>query len=60
MDALLHCLKERYRDAPNHQRRIYKLWEEGRAPDVVFELTSERTYREDLSDKRLIYEELGG
>ena len=90
-DALLHPLKERYRDDPNvyvsgnlflyyeegdpsavvapdvfvvfgvpdHQRRIYKLWEEDRAPDVVFELTSERTYREDLSDKRLIYEELG-
>lgn len=90
-DALLHPLKERYRDAPNvyvsgnlflyyeegdptavvapdvfvvfgvpdHQRRIYKLWEEGQAPDIVFELTSKHTYREDLSDKRLIYESLG-
>jgi hypothetical protein len=43
---------------PNHQRRIYKLWEEGKAPDVVFELTSESTYRTDLSDKRLLYETL--
>ncbi len=44
---------------PNRQRRIYQLWEEGKAPDVVFELTSESTYREDLSDKRLVYEALG-
>jgi Uma2 family endonuclease len=90
-DALLHPLKERYRDAPDvyvsgnlflyyeegdpnavvapdvfvvfgvpdHQRRIYKLWEENHPPDIVFELTSKHTYREDLSDKRLVYEELG-
>ena len=43
----------------NRQRRTYKLWEEGKAPDVVFELTSGSTYREDLSDKRLVYERLG-
>ena len=44
---------------PNRQRRTYKLWEEGQAPDVVFELTSENTYQKDLSDKRLLYEALG-
>jgi Uma2 family endonuclease len=44
---------------PKQTRRIYKLWEEGKAPDVVFELTSRKTRREDLSDKRLLYEELG-
>ncbi len=44
---------------PNRRRRIYKLWEEGQSPDVVFELTSQSTYREDLSDKRLVYERLG-
>jgi Uma2 family endonuclease len=90
-DALIHPLKERYRDqgnvyvsgnlflyyeegnpkafvAPdvfvvfgvsNAQRRTYKLWEEGQAPDVVFELTSKKTYQDDLSRKRLLYEELG-
>lgn len=43
----------------NQQRRTYKLWEESKSPDVVFELTSGSTYREDLSDKRLVYEMLG-
>ncbi len=42
----------------NQQRRIYKLWEEAKAPDIVIELTSESTYRTDLSDKRLLYETL--
>ena len=41
------------------QRRIYKLWEEGRAPSVVFELTSESTQDDDLERKRLLYEKLG-
>ncbi len=43
---------------PNRQRNIYKLWEEGRAPDVVFELTSESTSDKDVGDKRLLYERL--
>ena len=89
-DALIHPLKERYRDrdvyvsgnlffyyeegnpravvAPDvfvvfgvssETRRTYKLWEEGQAPSVVFELTSKSTYEDDLSRKRLLYEELG-
>lgn len=40
-------------------RRTYKLWEEGKPPDVIFELTSKKTYRADLTDKRFLYEELG-
>lgn len=44
---------------PKRQRNIYKLWEEGRAPDVVFELTSKSTWREDMRKKRNIYERLG-
>ncbi len=44
---------------PAGQRRVYKLWEEGRAPDVVFELTSRSTYRQDLEKKRFLYEQLG-
>ena len=44
---------------PKKLRRTYKLWEEGQPPDIVFELTSRKTYRDDLSDKRILYEELG-
>jgi len=40
-------------------RRIYKLEAEGKAPDVVIELTSPSTKIEDLSTKRLIYRALG-
>ena len=43
----------------NHQRRIYKLWEEGVPPAVVFELTSRSTRREDLRSKYDLYERLG-
>lgn len=44
---------------PDHPRRIYKLWEENKAPDVVFELTSPSTRAKDLGEKRFLYEELG-
>ena len=47
------------RGAPKGERRIYKLWEEGRAPDVVFEITSASTRREDLGTKRVLYADLG-
>jgi len=47
------------RGVGNHQRRIYKLWEEGKAPEVVFEVTSGSTRQKDLSDKRYLYEQLG-
>jgi len=44
---------------PNQGRRTYLLWEEAKAPDIVFELTSEITRLTDLHRKRLLYEELG-
>jgi Uma2 family endonuclease len=44
---------------PNRTRRTYKLWEEGGAPAIIFELTSRSTYEDDLSRKRLLYEDLG-
>lgn len=44
---------------PKHNRRIYKVWEEGKSPDVVFELTSRSTRREDLGSKKDIYERMG-
>ena len=40
-------------------RPIYKLWEEGRPPSLVVEVTSEKTRHEDLSDKKDKYLRLG-
>jgi Uma2 family endonuclease len=40
-------------------RRIYKLWEEGRAPDVVIEMSSRSTWEEDLHRKWQLYQRLG-
>jgi Uma2 family endonuclease len=40
-------------------RRVYKLWEEGHAPDVVFEISSRETWGEDLQKKWKLYERLG-
>ncbi|MCW5860881.1 MAG: Uma2 family endonuclease, partial [Caldilineales bacterium] len=42
-----------------HDRRVYKLWEEGVAPCVVFEITSRSTRLEDLGSKKALYEMLG-
>ncbi len=44
---------------PNRLRRIYKLWEEGVVPAVVFELTSRSTRGEDLHTKYDLYARLG-
>jgi Uma2 family endonuclease len=33
------------------RRRTYKLWEEGKGPEVVFEITSRSTWRDDTSSK---------
>ncbi|MDZ7289492.1 MAG: Uma2 family endonuclease [candidate division KSB1 bacterium] len=92
MIALLHALKEYYREQPQvyvsgnifiyyrdeagvmqsvapdifvvfgvekKDRRIYKLEEEGKAPQVVIELTSSSTKAEDLILKHYIYANLG-
>jgi len=47
------------RGVPKGDRRIYKLWEEGRAPEVVIELSLRQTWREDLQIKWRLYEQLG-
>lgn len=47
------------RGVPKRQRRTYKLWEEGVAPQIIIELTSRKTWREDLQIKWRLYEELG-
>lgn len=44
---------------PKHDRRTYKLWEEGKAPDVVIELTSSYTRWEDITTKKGLYAWLG-
>ena len=41
------------------RREIYKLWEEGRPPSLVIELTSNSTRDEDLFKKKRCYERLG-
>jgi len=43
----------------NHQRRSFRVWEEGKVPDVLFEIASESTWREDVGAKRQLYEQLG-
>jgi hypothetical protein len=40
-------------------RDSYKLWEEGQAPRVVFEMTSKGTQQEDQVIKRHLYAQIG-
>ncbi len=40
-------------------RPTWKVWEEGKAPDVIFELTSRSTAGEDLGRKYRLYQRLG-
>jgi Uma2 family endonuclease len=46
-------------DVPKHQRDIYKVWEEGKAPDVVIEITSRTTKQKDEEVKPKLYRQLG-
>jgi Uma2 family endonuclease len=41
------------------RRRIYKLWEEGRPPTLIVEVTSADTRQEDLTRKKTLYQDLG-
>jgi Uma2 family endonuclease len=43
----------------NRPRKVYKLWEEGAFPQVVFEIASDRTWKNDISDKYEAYAEQG-
>jgi Uma2 family endonuclease len=47
------------RGVAKRPRSIYKLWDEGKVPSLVIELTSASTRDEDLSKKKLCYERLG-
>ena len=44
---------------PKRRRRTYLLWEEGKAPDFVLEVTSRSTRRQDRGFKRNLYARLG-
>lgn len=41
------------------QRRTYRIWDEGKPPDFVIEFSSPKTYRNDLREKKVLYEEIG-
>ena len=44
---------------PKGERRVYKFWDEGRAPDVAVEISSRKTWKEDYEKKLKLYAELG-
>ena len=46
-------------DVEPRNRGNYKLWEEGHAPQVVFEISSKTTQRDDLGVKMRLYAQLG-
>jgi Uma2 family endonuclease len=46
-------------DIPNVERSSYLLWREGIFPQVVFEVASEKTWRNDLVEKLELYDDLG-
>jgi Uma2 family endonuclease len=42
------------------KRRSYRLWEEGKGPDFVLEIASQRTFRKDLGEKKDWYASVFG
>ncbi|MGB5055861.1 MAG: Uma2 family endonuclease [Nitrospirales bacterium] len=44
---------------PQRKRENYKIWEEGKAPDLVIEVTSTSTRMRDVGFKKGLYEALG-
>jgi Uma2 family endonuclease len=47
------------KDSDPGRRRIYKLWEEGKPPDAVFETTSRSTKKNDQVIKPQLYRQMG-
>jgi Uma2 family endonuclease len=47
------------KDCDPGQRRTFKIWDEGRAPGTIFEITSLSTRREDERTKPAIYARIG-
>jgi Uma2 family endonuclease len=48
------------RNVPKRMRRSYRIWKEGKAPDVVFELTSRSSLREDTERRFALYQDALG
>jgi Uma2 family endonuclease len=46
-------------DCEQRDRRTFKIWDEGRTPNVIFELTSRSTKTEDECFKPQIFEQIG-
>jgi len=44
---------------PNHERSSYQIWKEKVTPQVIFEVSSHRTWKTDISEKLEIYGQLG-
>jgi Uma2 family endonuclease len=44
---------------PNHNRTVYKLWQEKQFPQVIFEVASSTTWKTDIGDKVEDYGRLG-
>lgn len=47
------------KDVEPADRRVYKLWVEGRPPDVIIETTSRKTRKKDTVTKPVLYATLG-
>jgi Uma2 family endonuclease len=47
------------RDVEPRLRNIYKIWEEGKGPEIVFEVSSKTTQHVDMGKKMRLYAELG-
>ena len=43
----------------NHERSVFKVWEEGVVPAIVIEVSSRETFREDVDRKSEVYAQLG-
>jgi Uma2 family endonuclease len=56
-DKLSHLSPDVFvvRGVPKHHRDYYLIWEEGKAPEVVIEVTSRSTKEEDLNHKFWLY-----
>ncbi len=44
---------------PDYERRTYRLWEEKFFPQIIFEVASDKTWKNDISEKLELYGELG-
>jgi Uma2 family endonuclease len=42
-----------------HKRRSFRVWEEKKLPQVLFEIASKKTWRADIGDKRALYAKIG-